>query len=55
MEKRFDKRVAERRIIAHEEKVFDLDDAENVPQKSFAVYDEDKTVIIDYKIKYVRS
>ena len=41
MEKRFDKRVAERRIIAHEEKVFDLDDAENVPQKSFAVYDED--------------
>ena len=55
MEKRFDKRVAERRIIAHEEKVFDLYDAENVPNKSFAVYNEDRTGIIDYKIKYIRK
>lgn len=55
MEKRFDKRVAPRRVIAHEEKIFDLDDAENVPQKSYAVYNEDKTGIVDYKIKDIKK
>lgn len=55
MEEKFDKRVAVRRVIEHEEKVFDLDDAENVPQKSFAVYEENKTDIIDYNIKYIRK
>ncbi len=38
MEKRFDKRVAPRRVIAHEEKVFHLYSGENVPQKSYAMY-----------------
>ena len=43
MEKKFDKRVAERRMIAHEEKLFNLYSGEGVPQKSFAVYDNERS------------
>lgn len=55
MEKRFDKRVAPRRVMIREERAFDLDDAENVPRKSFTVYNGDKTSTSDYKIKDMRK
>lgn len=55
MEKRFDKRVAPRRVMIREERAFDLDDAENVPRKSFTVCNGDKTSTSDYKIKDMRK
>ena len=43
VEETFNKRDAIRRIIAHEEKLFRLYSGESVPQKSFAVYDNERS------------
>ena len=43
VEETFNKRDAIRRIIAHEEKLFNLYSGEGVPQKSFAVYDNERS------------
>ena len=42
IDKMFDKREAIKKIINHEEKLFNLYDIENFPQKGYAVYDKEK-------------
>ena len=42
VDKTFNKRDAERRIIPHEEKIFKKINEERIPYKSYARYDKEK-------------